>query len=163
MADRRFFDRAGPFSLAALAGFSGATLCDPKADDRLFADVAPLETAGPDDVTFFDNRKYLDAFTRSRAGAAFVDERAIGQAPPGMALLIAGNPYKAFARAAQAFYPVMPVAPRRAPSAVIDPGATVPPDCDIAEHVVIEPRVRLGARCQIGPNTVIAAGVELGE
>jgi UDP-3-O-[3-hydroxymyristoyl] glucosamine N-acyltransferase len=163
MADPRFFDRAGPFSLDALAALSGATLHDPRAADRAFGDVAPLETAGPNDVTFLDNRKYLDAFTRSRAGAAFVDARAIGQAPAGMALLIAGDPYKAFARAAQAFYPIKPVAPKRAPSALIDPAATVPPDCDIADHVVIEQGVRLGPRCQIGANTVIAAGVEIGE
>jgi UDP-3-O-[3-hydroxymyristoyl] glucosamine N-acyltransferase len=163
MADPRFFDRAGPFSLDALAGLSGATLRDPTGGERLFADVAPLDTAGPEDLTFLDNRKYLDAFTRSRAGAAFVDERAVGTAPAGMALLIAANPYRAFARAAQAFHPLKPVAPRRAPSAVIDPMATVPLDCDIADHVVIESGARLGARCQIGPNTVIAAGVELGE
>jgi len=163
MADPRFFDRAGPFSLDALAALSGATLHDPTGGERLFVDVAPLETAGPEDLTFLDNRKYLDAFAGSRAGAAFVDERAIDKAPEGMALLIAANPYKAFARAAQAFYPLKPVAPRRAPSAIIDPAAIVPPDCDIADHVVIEAGARLGARCQIGPNTVIAAGVELGE
>jgi len=163
MADPRFFDRAGPFSLDALAALSGATLYDPTGGERLFVDVAPLETAGPEDLTFLDNRKYLDAFVGSRAGAAFVDERAIDKAPEGMALLIAANPYKAFARAAQAFYPLKPVAPRRAPSAIIDPAAIVPPDCDIADHVVIEAGARLGARCQIGPNTVIAAGVELGE
>src|SRR5204862_8179658 len=121
MADPRFFDRAGPFSLDALAALSGATLRDPASGERLFADIAPLESAGPEDLTFLDNRKYLDAFARSRAGAAFVDERAIGSAPAGMALLVAPNPYKAFARAAQAFYPLKPVAPRRAPSAVIDP------------------------------------------
>ncbi|HEV2335190.1 MAG TPA: UDP-3-O-(3-hydroxymyristoyl)glucosamine N-acyltransferase [Stellaceae bacterium] len=163
MADPRFFDRAGPFSLDALAALSGATRHDSKGGDRLFADVAPLETAGPEEVTFLDNRKYLDAFARSHAGAAFVDERMIGKAPAQMALLVARDPYKAFARAAQAFYPVKPVAPRRAPSAIIDPTASVPLDCDIAEHVVIEAGVRLGQRCQIGANTVIAAGVELGE
>jgi UDP-3-O-[3-hydroxymyristoyl] glucosamine N-acyltransferase len=162
MADPRFFDRAGPFSLDALAALSGATLRDHKGGNRLFADVAPLETAGPEDLTFLDNRKYLDAFVGSRAGAAIVDERAIDKAPAGMALLIAANPYKAFARAAQAFYPLKPVPPRRAPSAIIDPAAIVPPDCDIADHVVIEAGARLGARCQIGPNTVVAAGVELG-
>src|SRR5260370_10133929 len=96
-------------------------------------------------------------------GGGFMDEGLMDKAPAGMALLIAGDPYKAFARAAQAFYPVRPVAPRRAPSAVIDPTATVPLDCDIAEHVVIEAGVRVGARCQIGANTVIAAGAELGE
>jgi UDP-3-O-[3-hydroxymyristoyl] glucosamine N-acyltransferase len=163
MADPRFFDRAGPFSLAALAALTGATLCDAQAADRVIADVGPLETAGPDDVTFLDNRKYLEAFARSRAGAAFVDERSIGQAPAGTALLIADDPYKAFARAAQAFYPVKPVVARRASSAIIDPAAMVPPDCDIADHVVIESGVRVGARCQIGPNTVIGARVELGE
>ena len=163
MADPRFFDRAGPYSLDALAGLSGATLRDPSGGGHLVTDVAPLETAGPDDLTFLDNRKYLDAFARSRAGAAFVDERAAGHAPAGMALLIAKDPYKAFARAAQAFYPAPPVTPRRAPSAVIDPASIVPADCDVADHVVIEAGVRLGARCRIGANTVIGAGVELGE
>jgi UDP-3-O-[3-hydroxymyristoyl] glucosamine N-acyltransferase len=80
-----------------------------------------------------------------------------------MALLVTAEPYKAFARAAQAFYPATPVAPRRAVSAVIDPTATVPQDCDIGPNVVIEAGARLGARCQIGPNTVIEAGVDLGE
>jgi UDP-3-O-[3-hydroxymyristoyl] glucosamine N-acyltransferase len=165
MADPRFFaqaGRAGPYSLDALAALSGATLHDPGTGGRLITDVGPLETAGPDEVTFLDNRKYVDAFARSRAGAAYVDERAIGNAPAGMALLVTANPYKAFARAAQAFYPATNPTPRRASSAVIDPAATVPPDCDIADHVVIEAGARLGARCRVGANTVIATGVELG-
>src|SRR5207247_1484162 len=128
MADLRFFERAGPYSLDALAGLSGATLHDPSDGSRIFRDVAPLETAGPDDVTFLDNRKYLDAFARSRAGAAFVGERLIGNAPAGIALLVAREPYKAFALAAQAFYPAIPWVARRAPSAVIDPTASVPTD-----------------------------------
>jgi UDP-3-O-[3-hydroxymyristoyl] glucosamine N-acyltransferase len=168
MADPRFFDRAGPHSLAALAELTGARLLCP--DDRLAAaagrlieDVAPLETAGPRDVTFFDNRKYTDAFTRSRAAAAFVDERATDKAPRGMALLVSREPYKAFARAARAFYPESEPRPGRAPSAIIDPTATVPADCEIGPYVVIEAGARIGARCRIGPNTVIAAAVELGD
>lgn len=137
-------------------------LQDPANGARLIHDVAPLEAAGPADVTFLENRKYLDAFIQSRGGAAFVDERAAEKAPAGMALLIAREPYKAFARAAQAFYPAKPVTARRPLSSSIDVTATVPEDCDIGEHVAIEAAVRLGARCQIGANTVIAAGVELG-
>jgi UDP-3-O-[3-hydroxymyristoyl] glucosamine N-acyltransferase len=146
-----------------LVSLTGTRLHDPTAGVRLMTDVAPLETAGPDDVTFLDNRKYAGAFAASLAGASFVDERMADRAPAGMALLIAGEPYKAFARAAQAFYPAKPVLPRRAASAVIDPTATVPQDCDIGPNVVIEAGARLGARCQIGPNTVIEAGVDLGE
>ena len=163
MADSRFFDRAGPHRLAVLAELSGARLLDPADGGRLVGDVAPLETAGPDDLTFLDNRKYTDAFTRSRAGAAFIDERVADKAPRGMALLVAREPYKAFARAAQAFYPDAGPRPGRAPSAIIDPTAIVPADCEIGAHVVIEAGVRLGARCRIGPNTVIAAAVELGD
>jgi UDP-3-O-[3-hydroxymyristoyl] glucosamine N-acyltransferase len=163
MADPRFFERAGPFSLAQLAALTGATLRRADAgDERLFADVAPLETARTADVTFLDNRKYLAAFTRSRAGAAFVEERVADRAPPGMALLISAAPYKAFALAAQAFYPPAPVAARRAGSALIDPAASVAPDCDIGPFVVIEAAVRIGARCRIGANTVIGAGAEIG-
>ena len=163
MADPRFFARVGPFSLESVAELSGARLRDPAHAERLVADVAPLESAGPEDLTFLDNSKYLEAFSRSRAGAAFVEERLSKRAPSGMALLITGEPYKAFARAAQAFYPPKPVQPRRAASAIIDPSAVVPADCDIREYVVIEAEVRLGARCRIGPNTVIAEGVEVGE
>ena len=46
MADPRFFDRAGPFTLAALAELSGARLLQPEEGGRQFSDVGPLETAG---------------------------------------------------------------------------------------------------------------------
>jgi UDP-3-O-[3-hydroxymyristoyl] glucosamine N-acyltransferase len=163
MADPRFFDRAGPFTLDALAALSGARLLRPQDDDRLFRDVAPLETAGPEDVSFLENRKYLQMFIRSRAGAAFVDEEASQRAPPGMVLLVSDDPYKAYALAAQAFYPLCGATPHRASSAVIDPTAIVPEDCEVGPNVVIQRGVRLGRRCRVGPNTVIEAGVEIGE
>jgi UDP-3-O-[3-hydroxymyristoyl] glucosamine N-acyltransferase len=163
MADPRFFERAGPFTLAVLAQLSGARLLQPEEKGREYSDVAPLETAGPEDVSFLENRRYLDAFLHSRAGAVFVDEKAAARAPPGMALLVSKEPYKAYALTARAFYPSVEVAARRAPSAIIDPSAIVPSDCDIGPNVVIEPRVRLGYRCRIGANTVIASGVEIGD
>jgi UDP-3-O-[3-hydroxymyristoyl] glucosamine N-acyltransferase len=163
MADPRFFDRAGPFTLAALAELSGARLLRPEKADRRVSDVAPLETAGPEEVSFLENRKYIEAFMRSRAGAVFLEANAAEQAPPGMALLVSNEPYKAYALAAQAFYPSAGVAARRSPSALIDPSAVVPEDCDVGPNVVIERNARLGRRCRVGANTVIAAGVEIGD
>lgn len=130
---------------------------------RLFQDVAPLETAGPDEVSFFENRKYVDAFTCSRAGAVFVEQWAAARAPSGMALLVTKEPYRAYALASQAFYPAAEVRARRAPSALIDATAIVPDDCEIGPHVVIEFGVRLGRRCRLGPNTVVGDGVEIGD
>jgi UDP-3-O-[3-hydroxymyristoyl] glucosamine N-acyltransferase len=163
MADRRFFDRAGPFTLDVLCALSGARLLHPEAGHRLFVDVAPLETAGPEDISFLENRKYMEAFVRSHAGAAFVDEKTIERARPGMALLVSPEPYKAYALAAHAFYPATEVFPRRAASAIIDSTAAVPEDCDIGPNVVIERGARLGHRCRVGANTVIAAAVEIGD
>ena len=163
MTDLRFFNRAGPYSLGELAELSGARLGGGVDGKQLITDVAPLETAGPEEATFLDNRKYLDAFTGSRAGAAFVDERFAERAPAGMALLLTKEPYKAFARAAQAFYPAKPVIPGIAPTAIIGPAATVPADCEIGPYVVIEAGARLGARCQIGAHTVLGQAVELGD
>jgi UDP-3-O-[3-hydroxymyristoyl] glucosamine N-acyltransferase len=163
MADPRFFDRAGPFTLDVLAALSGARLMRPEEGGRLYRDVAPLEAAGPEDISFLENRKYLEAFFRSHAGAAFVDEKTAERGPPGMALLVTGEPYKAYALAAQAFYPAAPITARRAPSAIIDPMAVVPADCEIGPNVVIERAARLGRHCRVGANTVIAAGVEIGD
>ena len=163
MPDPRFFDRAGPLTLAVVARLGGARLSPPDAGDRQVRDVAPLETAGPDDLTFLDNPKYRDAFGRCRAGAAFLKPALAAAAPPGMALLLCEEPYKAYARAAQAFYPPPSVAPDRAASAVIAADAIVPQDCRIGPNVVIEPGVRIGRGCRIGANTVIGAAVEIGD
>lgn len=162
MADPRFFNRAGPFTLHDLSALSAATLSRPADGERICRDVAPLETAGPEDVSFLENRKYIEAFIRSRAGAVFADEKTAERAPPGMALLLTEEPYKAYAVAAQAFYPAENIQARRAGSAIIDAAAVVPEDCEICSNVVIERGVRLGRRCRVGANTVIAAGVEIG-
>ncbi|HXC90184.1 MAG TPA: UDP-3-O-(3-hydroxymyristoyl)glucosamine N-acyltransferase [Stellaceae bacterium] len=163
MADPRFFSRAGPFTLAELARIAGVGLSKEEDGARLCHDVAPLETARPDEVSFLENRKYLPAFRCSQAGAAFVDEGAAAQAPPGMTVLLSSEPYKAYALAARAFYPSLRFAAGRASSALIDPSAIVPEDCEIGANVVIEARARLGRRCRVGANTVIAAGVEIGD
>ena len=55
------------------------------------------------------------------------------------------------------------IAAGRAPSALTDPTASVPEDCEIGPNVVVEARAQLGRRCQVGPNTVIGAGVVIGE
>ena len=85
MADPRFFGRAGPFTLGVLAELSGARLLRSDDGERLFYDVGPLDTAGPEEVSFLENRKYAEAFVRSAAGAAIVDGWAAERAPSAMA------------------------------------------------------------------------------
>ena len=110
MPDPRFFTVAGPFTLEYLAAVTSAELASGVAPSLLIRDVAPLDHAGPTEISFLDNRKYVDAFSTSKAGACFVHPDLAHRAPSGMALLLTRTPYKAYALAAQALYP--PPAPR---------------------------------------------------
>ena len=88
MADARFFDRRGPFRLDELVALGGGELADHSQAGRLVGDVAALETAGADDLSFLDNKAYLSAFESSAAGACVVARRHAGRAPAGMALVL---------------------------------------------------------------------------
>lgn len=164
MADPRFFSVRGPFTLAQLAGICGAGLRAQDDPDRLFRDVAALEEAGPDHVSFLDNRRYAGAFAQSRAGACVVRADLAGRAPPGMALLLSDSPYKAYARIARAFYPQVGVEldPGIHPRASVDGRAVLGDSVAVGPGAVIGARAEIGARCRIGPNAVIGSGVVLG-
>lgn len=129
----------------------------------MFADVAPLEEAGPDHVSFLDNRKYVEAFKASGAGACVIHPDMVDQAPPGMRLLISRYPYKAYALVAQAFYPRPLVQADIAPTAVVDDSSVIGEGVRIEAGAVIGPRAEIGKGCLIGPNAVIGEAVTVGE
>ena len=162
MADSRFFTVAGPFTLAELAKIAGATPAGTVDLDARYTDVAPLDHAARDQVSFLDNRKYFTAFLASQAGLCIVAPAMVDKAPAGMALLVAADPYRAYARVAQAFYPVAPVEPWQAPTAWIDPEARIAEPCRIEPGAVIGARAEIGPGCVIGANAVIGEGVVIG-
>ncbi|NBO18049.1 MAG: UDP-3-O-(3-hydroxymyristoyl)glucosamine N-acyltransferase [Proteobacteria bacterium] len=166
MVDRRFFSYAGPVALSEIAAHTGAKaeLGGEAADmARSFADVAPLEVAGADDVSFFDNVKYLDAFMQTKAGACFVKPKFVGRAPKGMILLVTEEPYYAYALTAQRFYPQAKATPGISPQAHVAATAKIGKDVRIDAGAVIGEHTVIGDGCHIGANTVIFDHVELGE
>ena len=163
MADPRFFDRTGPIPLGVVAELAGAVLGADADPIRQMRDVAALDLAGPEDVSFFENRRYAESLGASRAGACLIRESDIGKAPPGMALLVTDTPYLAYAQVSRAFYPVPDVEPGIAETAAIHSRATIGPDCRIDNFAVIGANVRIGSRCHIGPHVVIGQGVAIGD
>jgi UDP-3-O-[3-hydroxymyristoyl] glucosamine N-acyltransferase len=163
MADPRFFSLAGPFSVAALAERTGAKIAGAADAALVLTDVAPLENAEPDQLSFLDNPKYVDALRQTRAGAAFVHPDRADAAPPGLTVLLTPAPYRAYALAAQAFYPDPPPVPGIAPTAAIDASARLGEGCAVEHHAVIGAKAEIGRRCLIGAGAVIAAGCVLGE
>jgi UDP-3-O-[3-hydroxymyristoyl] glucosamine N-acyltransferase len=163
MADPRFFTAAGPFTVEEISRRTGATLAGTGKEKLVLRDVAPLDTAGPDRLSFLDNRKYVDLFRTTGAGACFVHPDLSREAPKGVALLITPAPYRAYALAAQAFYPDPPPVPGIAPSAVVDATVDLGEGCRVEANAVIGDHAKLGRRCLIGPNAVIGPGVVLGD
>lgn len=163
MADRRFFTLAGPFQLGQLADMTGSVLSDSARATMSVTDVAPLDKAEKTHLSFLDNKKYLDLFRKTGAGACFVRPELAAFAPAGMVCLTTSNPYKAYAIAAQAFYPAEALKHFRAPTALIDPSATVGKDCIIEDGAIVGANVTIGNRCRIQAHAVICSGVEIGD
>lgn len=155
-----FFDRAGPIAISAIAAATFASLPDGLADEiasRKLSDVRALADAGPDDVTFLDNRKYLPHLNETRAGACLVLPAFAERVPKGTVPLLTNRPYHGFALALRTFYPdaLWPrVAEAGAPG--IDPTAKIETDC------IIEPGAIIGAGAVIGRGSRIAAGAVIG-
>lgn len=163
MPDPRFFLRAGPFTLAELATIAGAELAGAADPEKTLNDVAPLDAAGPDHLSFLDNKKYADVFARSGAGACLVHPDLARRAPAGMALLITRKPYKGYALCAQAFYPASSPSGGLSPAAHIHPTAVIGEGAAIAPGAVVEEGAEIGAYCRIGPNAVVGCSVRIGD
>lgn len=162
MTDARFFTSKGPIALSDIVKASGAVLAEEARGGTSFGDVAPLEVADANDVSFFDNPKYLEQFKTSKAGACFVRARYADHAPKGMALLVTEDPYRAYAKTAQLFYPQASHTPGIHASAIVAVSAKVAASAHIAAGAVIGEHVEIGEHAVIGANTVIEHGVTIG-
>ena len=163
MADARFFDKAGPFSLKDLARIAGAQIVGGVDEGTLFSDVKALSAAGTTDVSFIDNRRYVSEFSASSAGAILTAPDLVDRAPVKAALLVTKNPYRGYALIAQAFYPARSVASGIAKTAYVAPDATLAEGVSVAHGAVIGAGCDIGARTSVGANAVLGDGVRIGE
>ncbi len=162
MADPRFFKNAGPFTLAQLAEIADAELQGGDGDSQI-VDVQPLQVAGKDHLSFLDNKAYVSAFEVSEAGACLCNPKYVERAPKGMALLVTADPYRAYARVAQAFYPAAQSTGEIHDRAVVSTEASLGDGCQVDAGAVIEAGAEIGAGCIIGANSYIGPGVIMGD
>ena len=157
--DPRFFARSGPHPLSAVAAAAGRV---GMAGDVMLTGPAPLHLAGPGEVSFLDNRRYLPALKATRAGAVIVHPDMAGHVPAGCVAIVTKDPYLGWARVAALFFPLPPAQPGVHGAAVVDPAASVDPAAEVGPLAVIGAGAVIGARCRIGAGAVIGAGVVLG-
>lgn len=164
MTDNRFFISSGPFTLAALAKIAEATLAPDADPDKVIEGTETLNQAESHHISFLSNKKYSADFKKSAAGACVIEKSAAKAAPPGMALLITPNPYAAFARIANAFFPqqLAQTSTSIAKTAAIDTTAIIGRNCTIGDYVVIGPHAQIGEGTIIGAHTMIDKNVVIG-
>lgn len=156
MTDLRFHDRSGPYSLARISSASECVLADLTHSERIITDVAPLDAAGPNDLSFLDNPKYKEQFRVSKAGACIVSRDMAAEAPKGMMVLVSDTPYRSYAMAATLFYPQLPPSPGISKLASIDPSAIIGEGCTVEPFAVIGRGVTLGKDCWIGAHATLS-------
>lgn len=122
-------------------------------------EVAGLESAGPEDLSFVEGARELERARRSKAGCLLVPE---ALAFPGGTTITVANPKLAFVRAAEALRPARPPAPEIHPTAVIHPSAKVAADARVGPHAVIERDAIVGAGTHISAGVFLGEGVKVG-
>ncbi|HZN02434.1 MAG TPA: UDP-3-O-(3-hydroxymyristoyl)glucosamine N-acyltransferase [Candidatus Polarisedimenticolia bacterium] len=116
--------------------------------------VQPLDSAGPDDLSFLAHPRYRGAAAESRAAALLVRR---GEDLAGRDLLLVEQPYTALAEIIGLFHP--PVAP----SGRVSPLAWVDETARLGTGVTVGPFAVLGARAEVGDGAVLMAGVTIGD
>jgi UDP-3-O-[3-hydroxymyristoyl] glucosamine N-acyltransferase len=118
--------------------------------------LAKIEEAGPGQITFLANRKYLKHLSETRASAVIVSQDM--EVPEGRSYIRTKNPYFAFVQVIRLFHPDRPPLEEG-----IHPSAVIGRDCRLQESVRIGGHVVIGNRCTIGKNTTLLPGVVLGD
>jgi UDP-3-O-[3-hydroxymyristoyl] glucosamine N-acyltransferase len=161
--DPRFFRRTGPHRLADIARLVGAEIsADPEFSERLIGGVAPLQSAGAEDVSFLDNRRYADLLDATRAGAVIVHPDFAARVPGAAIAIVTPEPYVGWAKVSALFHPPGCPVPGVHASAVVDETAMIDPSAEIGAGAVVGARAEIGADSIVGPLAVIGEGVVLG-
>ena len=122
--------------------------------------VAALETAGPHDIAYVSDRKYLSMLSGTAAGAVIVTES--DAAGFGGTALIVENPHLCFARVAALLHAAPAFQPGAHATAVIAPDAGIAASAYLGPHAVVESGATVADGAYIGPGCFVGAGAIVG-
>lgn len=148
-------------TLAELAALVGGELEGP--GHAVIRGVAPLETAGPDELSFVANPRYLSYLQGTRAAAVLVPPPLRTAVPDGTARVVVPDPHVALHHVLPVFHPEEPRPVGVDPTAAVDPTAVLGEEVSVGAYAVVEAGARVGARSVVGPHAVIGRGCTIGE
>jgi len=122
--------------------------------------IRSLQEAENGDLTFFTNPRYRAQLQKTRASAILVPK---DFDIPGKNLLLAANPYAAFAKLLHLFYPDKEETPKISVDAWISPDSAIDGEATIYPGVYIGEKVRIGRKVVLYPGVFVGDGVEIGD
>lgn len=179
MTEPLFFKTSPGMTIAEIAALTGGVVREGADPDLRITHVAPLDHAGPGELTFADKPKFAALLATTHAAACLLPQRLVDVAPAHLAVISVRQPYVAYIAVAQALHPdslrpasvvggkgVSPAAfvdatARLEPGVIVDPGAVIGAGAEIGArtligaHAVIGPQVRIGRDCAIGPSATV--------
>jgi UDP-3-O-[3-hydroxymyristoyl] glucosamine N-acyltransferase len=150
--------------LSEIAKELGARLENGAADPEIKG-VAGIESAGPGELTFISNPKYMPLARTTQATAILVSEdfpAPTAESPNKTVLLRSKNAYLDFARALELFYQPPRYPPGIHSTAVVDRSAKIGADAHIGPYVVIGEDVEIGEAAVMLAHSVIYRGAKIG-
>ena len=162
MSEPVFFPKNPPLTLRQIAEIAGAALPEGADPDSTVSGVAPLESAGGNDLAYMDNPKYADALARTGARACLVSRRFAAKVPAATVALVIDQPYHAYAEILARLYPAAARPGSSFGASGVSPGSFVHPTARLEHGVVVDPGAVIGPGAEIGSGTVVGAGAAIG-
>ena len=157
-----FHQNLGPHKLSVIAKEIGCEINNLIEDKEIF-NICSLSSAGSNNLSFVSNKKYLQEFRNSKAGACIVPMNFEDVDNKEIILLKSANPYFSYAKAIDLFYTKgKKFDSKTMPSAYISSSAIIGKNCYIGHNVVIEDEVEIGNNCIIESGTIIDYKVKIG-
>lgn len=124
-----------------------------------------LSDAKEGEVTFFNNKKYLNELKETKASAILIEEKYIDLIPKTTIALITNEPYLELAKLSKLF--AKPLIEKDGKETIIDEGSTIMPNAYIGKNTIIGKNVTIMANSyigdfvEIGDNTIIYPNVTI--
>jgi UDP-3-O-[3-hydroxymyristoyl] glucosamine N-acyltransferase len=118
--------------------------------------VAPLDHAGPTDLTILTSSRYAAEAAVTAAGAALVTAELADGLAPGTIRVVVRDTHVALAVLLPVLYPPI------VPAAGVHPTAIIAEGTDVDASATVGPHATVGAGTRVGPRAVIGASVVVG-
>ncbi len=126
--------------------------------------LAPIEAAGPCDLSFVSHPKYTSKLAASEAGCVIVSPALQEVAALRGDFIVVADPYRYFARVTQLWklQHCRPVPVGIHPTAWVDPSAQLASSASVGAFAFVGAQAVIEEGVHLGEHTVVAAGVHIG-